>query len=53
MSHNDMFDAARAAGSPVEQAVAVFMLHPETFAESVAAGYENPFADMSLAAAVC
>jgi len=44
MSHNDMFDAARAAGSPVEQAVAVFMLHPETFAESVAAGYENPFA---------
>ncbi|MBI2692962.1 MAG: evbL [Mycobacterium nebraskense] len=44
MSHNDMFDAARASGAPVEQAVALFMLHPETFAESVAAGYENPFA---------
>ena len=29
----DMFDAARAAGSPIEQAVAVFMLHPETFAQ--------------------
>ena len=43
MSHNDMFDAARAAGSPIEQVVAVFMLHPESFAESVAAGYENPF----------
>ncbi|WP_423793490.1 SCO6745 family protein [Mycobacterium nebraskense] len=39
-----MFDAARASGAPVEQAVALFMLHPETFAESVAAGYENPFA---------
>ncbi len=44
MSNNDMFDTARAAGPPMEQAVAVFMLHPETFAESVAAGYENPFA---------
>ncbi|ASW96755.1 evbL [Mycobacterium intracellulare] len=44
MSHNDMFDAARASGAPVEQAVALFMLHPETFAESVASGYENPFA---------
>jgi hypothetical protein len=44
MSDNDMFDAARAAASPIEQAVAVFMLHPETFAQSVAAGYENPFA---------
>lgn len=44
MSDNDMFEAARAAGTPIEQAIAVFMLHPETFAESVAAGYENPFA---------
>jgi hypothetical protein len=28
----------------MEEAVAVFMLHPETFAESVAAGYQNPLA---------
>ncbi|MGH3555920.1 MAG: SCO6745 family protein [Mycobacterium sp.] len=44
MSDNDMFEAARVAGTPIEQAVAVFMLHPQTFAESVAAGYEKPFA---------
>lgn len=44
MSHDDVLDAAIAAGSPIEQAVAVFMLHPETFAESIAAGYQNPFA---------
>lgn len=40
----DMFDAARAAGPPIEQAVAVFMLHPETFAQSAGFGYDNPFA---------
>ena len=40
----DMAKAAAAAGGPIEQAVAVFMLHPETFAGSIAAGYENPFA---------
>ena len=40
----EMVKAAAAAGGPIEQAVAVFMLHPETFAGSVAAGYENPFA---------
>lgn len=28
----------------MEQAVAVFMLHPETFAGSIAAGYQNPLA---------
>ena len=39
-----MTDAVRAAGGPIEQAVAVFMLHPETFGGSIAAGYENPFA---------
>ncbi|WP_067970889.1 SCO6745 family protein [Mycolicibacter icosiumassiliensis] len=44
MSHNDMLDAARAAGAPIEQAVALFMLHQETAAESVAAGYQNSFA---------
>jgi len=42
MSHTDVLDAAIAAASPIEQAVAVFMLHPETFAESIAAGYQNP-----------
>jgi hypothetical protein len=44
MSPDEMLDAARAAGLPIEQAVAVFMLHPETFAASAAAGYQNPFA---------
>ncbi len=40
----EMKEATRAAGGPIEQSVAVFMLHPETFAGSMAAGYENPFA---------
>ncbi|MDN4519047.1 evbL [Mycolicibacterium sp. jd] len=44
MSRTDILAATQAAGAPIEQVVAVFMLHPETFAESVAAGYENPFA---------
>lgn len=44
MSHNEVLEAAIAAGSPIEQAVAVFMLHPETLAESTAAGYQNPIA---------
>lgn len=41
---DDMFEFARTAGSPIEQAVAIFMLHPETSAECVAAGYAVPFA---------
>jgi len=44
MSHDDVLDAAIAAGSPIEQAVGVFMLHPENLAESIAAGYQNPIA---------
>ncbi|WP_136245584.1 SCO6745 family protein [Mycobacterium intracellulare] len=44
MSDNDIADTTRAAGPPIEEAVRVFMLHPETFAESVAAGYDDPFA---------
>lgn len=44
MSHNEVLEAAIAAGLPIEQAVAVFMLHPETLAESTAAGYQNPIA---------
>ena len=42
MRHTDVLDATIAAASPIEQVVAVFMLHPETFAESIAAGYQNP-----------
>ena len=44
MSESRMSAAVAAAGGPIEQAVAVFMLHPETFGGSIAAGYENPFA---------
>jgi len=44
MADNDMLEAARAAGAPIEQAVAVFMLHPQTFGASIAAGYQNPLA---------
>ncbi|WP_205875609.1 SCO6745 family protein [Mycobacterium camsae] len=44
MTDTDMVEAARAAGDPIQQAVAVFMLHPETFTESIAAGYQNPLA---------
>lgn len=44
MGDQDLADAARAAGDPIQDAVAVFMLHPETFAESIAAGYQNPLA---------
>lgn len=44
MTDSDMAEAARIAGEPIQQAVSVFMLHPETFAGSVAAGYKNPLA---------
>lgn len=44
MTDTGIAEAARAAGDPIQQAVAVFMLHPETFAESIAAGYQNPLA---------
>lgn len=39
---SDIEKSAAAAGAAMEQAVAVFMLHPETFGASSAAGYENP-----------
>ncbi len=39
-----MNDAAQQAGAAVGEAVGVFMLHPETFAGSIAKGYTNPFA---------
>lgn len=44
MSNTDMADAVATAGSAMEQAVSIFMLHPETFGESIAAGYQNPLA---------
>lgn len=44
MTDADMLDAAATTGAAMEQAVAVFMLHPETFGESIAAGYQNPLA---------
>ncbi|KUI33546.1 evbL [Mycobacterium sp. IS-1496] len=44
MSVDDVLDAAATAGAAIEQAVAVFMLHPETYGGSVAAGYQNPLA---------
>ncbi|MGU3501932.1 SCO6745 family protein [Mycobacterium sp. C31M] len=44
MSDTDLTEATAAAGAAIEQAVAVFMLHPETYGESVANGYQNPLA---------
>ncbi|MGE2836179.1 SCO6745 family protein [Mycobacterium sp. SMC-4] len=42
MSDTDLQEAVADAGAAIEHAVAVFMLHPETFGGSAAAGYENP-----------
>ena len=39
-----MSTAVAETGAAMGEAVGVFMLHPETFAGSVAAGYQNPFA---------
>ena len=39
MSNPDLTEATAAAGAAIEQAVAVFMLHPQTYGASVAAGY--------------
>lgn len=44
MSDTDLVEATATAGAAIEQAVAVFMLHPLTYGESVAAGYQNPLA---------
>ena len=44
MSNTDLAEATAAAGAAIEQAVAVFMLHPHTYVESVSAGYQNPLA---------
>lgn len=44
MSQPQISQAAGEAGAAVGEAIGIFMLHPETFAGSIAAGYENPFA---------
>lgn len=44
MSDTAILDDVVAAGTAMEKAVSVFMLHPETFGESIAAGYQNPLA---------
>lgn len=37
-------EAARTVGASMGEAISIFMLHPETFAGSAAAGYANPLA---------
>jgi len=45
MSDTDVLNTAAAgAGTAMEQAISMFMLHPETFADSIAKGYQNPLA---------
>ena len=44
MSRSELNESVRDAGAAMGEAIGVFMLHPETFAESMAAGYQNPFA---------
>jgi hypothetical protein len=44
MSKSELSESVRDAGAAIGEAIGVFMLHPETFGGSIAAGYENPFA---------
>lgn len=44
MSDPRMNEAAQTVGASMGEAVGVFMLHPETFAGSIAAGYSHPLA---------
>ncbi|SBS72716.1 conserved hypothetical protein [uncultured Mycobacterium sp.] len=37
-------DAIRAAGAAIGEAISIFMLNPDTFEKSLAAGYPDPFA---------
>lgn len=37
-------DAVRAAGTAIGEAISIFMLNPDTFEKSLAAGYPDPFA---------
>jgi len=44
MSHAEVDQSVRDAGAAMGEAISIFMLHPETFGESIAAGYANPLA---------
>ena len=44
MSDHAYAEAAQTVGASMGEAIGIFMLHPETFAGSVAAGYANPLA---------
>lgn len=44
VSEAQIRQAVGEAGAAMGEAVGIFMLHPETFAESAAAGYQNPLA---------
>jgi hypothetical protein len=44
MSDVDITEAVRAAGAAIGEAVGIFMLHPETAEQSIAAGYPDPLA---------
>jgi len=44
MGHAEVDQSVREAGAAMGEALSVFMLHPETFGESIAAGYANPLA---------
>lgn len=44
MSDVHIEEAVSTAGAAMGEAIGVFMLHPETFGGSIAAGYANPFA---------
>ncbi len=37
-------ESIRTAGAAIGEAISVFMLNPDTFAKSLAAGYPDPFA---------
>lgn len=44
MGHAEVDQLVSETGAAMGEAIGVFMLHPETFGGSIAAGYENPFA---------
>ncbi|ODR04251.1 evbL [Mycolicibacillus koreensis] len=44
MTDPALIETTAATGAAMEEAVALFMLHPQTFADSIAAGYQNPLA---------
>lgn len=44
MSDAQIGQAVSETGAAMGEAIGVFMLHPETFAGSIAQGYQNPFA---------